>query len=107
LLAVNENREQTQAIHRMQREAQTLDVLLRRREREEILKLHDYHRRCKTPRWIWASDDLRDRTIVGPQTPASVGTQRRSRFPACSQCLGLDVGPRGGRTDDRQKNRFV
>ena len=38
VLAVNEEREQTRAIHRMQREAQTLDGLRRRVERKEILR---------------------------------------------------------------------
>ena len=40
VLTVNEEREQTQAIHRMQREAQTLEGLLRRRERKEIRDRH-------------------------------------------------------------------
>ena len=37
VLTVNEDREQTQAIHRLQREAQTLEGLLARRERDAIL----------------------------------------------------------------------
>jgi DNA primase catalytic core len=40
VLTVNEEREQTQAIHRQQREQQTLEGLLARREREAILTLH-------------------------------------------------------------------
>jgi len=40
VLTVNEEREQTQAIHRQQREQQTLEGLLARRERESILALH-------------------------------------------------------------------
>ena len=40
VLAVNEEREQTQAIHKMQREAQTLDGLFKKRERADIMKLH-------------------------------------------------------------------
>ena len=38
VLTVNEDREQTQAIHRMQREAQTLEGLLRRKDRDELLQ---------------------------------------------------------------------
>ena len=38
VLTVNEDREQTQAIHRMQRESQTLEGLLRRKERDELLQ---------------------------------------------------------------------
>jgi DNA primase len=35
VLTVNEDREQTQAIHRVQREAQTLEGLLRRQDRSD------------------------------------------------------------------------
>jgi DNA primase len=40
VLAVNEDREQTQAIHRKQREAQTLDGLKARLRQKKIVKLH-------------------------------------------------------------------
>jgi hypothetical protein len=40
VLSVDEDREQTQAIHRMQREAQTLEGLLKREERRDIVRLH-------------------------------------------------------------------
>ena len=40
VLTVDEDREQTQAIHRRQREAQTLEGLLARQEREAILDVH-------------------------------------------------------------------
>ena len=40
VLTVNEDRKQTQAIHRLQRERQTLEGLLARQEREDVLKLH-------------------------------------------------------------------
>jgi DNA primase len=40
VLSVNEEREQTQAIHRVQREAQTLEGLLKRRDRDAILAVH-------------------------------------------------------------------
>jgi DNA primase catalytic core len=40
VLAVNEDREQTQAIHKMQREAQTLEGLFKKRERADIRNLH-------------------------------------------------------------------
>ncbi len=49
VLAVNEERAQTQAIHKKQREAQTLAGLLARREREEILKLHGNAQRLLKP----------------------------------------------------------
>ena len=40
VLTVNEDREQTRAIHRIQREAQTLEGLLRKAARTDIFKLH-------------------------------------------------------------------
>lgn len=40
VLSVNEDRAQTQAIHRIQRESQTLDGLLRKRKRDAVVKLH-------------------------------------------------------------------
>jgi DNA primase catalytic core len=49
VLTVNEDREQTQAIHRLQREAQTLEGLLAQQEREEILKVHRNAQRLLKP----------------------------------------------------------
>jgi DNA primase catalytic core len=40
VLTVDEDREQTRAIHRIQREAQTLEGLLARRQRQDIVALH-------------------------------------------------------------------
>jgi DNA primase catalytic core len=40
VLSVNEDRAQTQAIHRAQRESQTLEGLLRKRKRDAVIKLH-------------------------------------------------------------------
>jgi hypothetical protein len=40
VLTVDENREQTRAIHRLQRELRTREGYLRRRERDRLLKLH-------------------------------------------------------------------
>lgn len=49
VLTVNEDREQTQAIHRKQREAQTLEGLLKREERREIVELHRNAQRLLRP----------------------------------------------------------
>ena len=49
VLSVNEEREQTQAIHRVQREAQTLEGLLRRRDRDAILAVHRNAQRLLNP----------------------------------------------------------
>ena len=49
VLSVNEEREQTQAIHRVQREAQTLEGLLRRRDRDAILSVHRNGQRLLKP----------------------------------------------------------
>ena len=49
VLAVNEDREQTQAIHQKQREAQTLDGLKARRRRDKIVRLHRNAQRLLRP----------------------------------------------------------
>jgi len=49
VLSVNEERAQTQAIHRLQREAQTLEGLLKREERRELIRLHQNTQRLLRP----------------------------------------------------------
>jgi DNA primase catalytic core len=49
VLTVDEDRAQTQAIHRKQREAQTLEGLLRRQEREAVLRVHRNAQRLLKP----------------------------------------------------------
>jgi DNA primase len=49
VLTVDEEREQTRAIHRLQRESQTLEGLLARQDRTEILKLHQDAQRLLRP----------------------------------------------------------
>jgi len=49
VLTVDEEREQTRAIHRMQRRAHTLEGLLARKEREGILELHKNAQRLLRP----------------------------------------------------------
>lgn len=49
VLSVNEDREQTQAIHRAQRESQTLAGLLRKRKRDAVVKLHRNAQRLLRP----------------------------------------------------------
>jgi hypothetical protein len=52
VLTVDEDREQTRAIHRKQREAQTLEGLLAREDREGILKVHRDAQRLLRPLWV-------------------------------------------------------
>jgi DNA primase catalytic core len=52
VLTVNEEREQTQAIHRMQREAQTLEGLLRKQERQAIRRRHQNAQRLLAPLFV-------------------------------------------------------
>ena len=48
VLTVNEDREQTKAIHRLQRESQTMAGMLRRKERDTVLAVHrNAHRLLK------------------------------------------------------------
>ena len=49
VLTVNEDREQTRAIHRVQREAQTLEGLLSKRRRQSVLTLHRNAQRLLKP----------------------------------------------------------
>ena len=49
ILTVDEDRKQTQAIHRMQRESQTLGGLLRKLDRLEVLKVHRNAQRLLKP----------------------------------------------------------
>ena len=49
VLSVNEERAQTQAIHKLQREQQTLEGLLRRQERAAIIRLHQNAQRLLKP----------------------------------------------------------
>ena len=52
VLTVNEDREQTQAIHRLQREAQTLEGLHKREARRGILHLHQNAQRLLKPLFV-------------------------------------------------------
>jgi DNA primase (bacterial type) len=49
VLSVNEDREQTKAIHRVQREAQTVEGLLRRQDRAAVLAVHRNAQRLLKP----------------------------------------------------------
>jgi hypothetical protein len=49
VLTVDEGREQTRAIHRLQREAETLEGILAREERDEILTRHHHAQRLLQP----------------------------------------------------------
>jgi DNA primase len=52
VLAVNEERAQTQAIHRLQREAQTLEGLVRKQQRQAIRQLHQNAQRLLQPLFV-------------------------------------------------------
>jgi hypothetical protein len=67
VLTVNEDRKQTQAIHRLQRERQTLEGLLARQEREDLLKLHRNAQRLLQPLFV-ANPYARELTFMDSQT---------------------------------------
>ena len=67
VLSVDEDRTQTQAIHQKQREAQTLEGLLARQEREEVLKLHRNAQRLLKPLFV-ANPYARELTFGDSQT---------------------------------------
>jgi DNA primase catalytic core len=67
VLSVNEEREQTRAIHRVQREAQTLEGLLKRRDRSTILAVHRNAQRLLKPMYV-ANPYARELTFHDNQT---------------------------------------
>jgi hypothetical protein len=67
VLSVNEDRAQTQAIHRVQREAQTLEGLLKRRDRDAILAVHRNAQRLLKPVFV-ANPYARELTFLDSQT---------------------------------------
>jgi len=52
VLSVNEDREQTQAIHKLQREQQTLEGLIRKQQRREIVRRHQNAQRLLEPLFV-------------------------------------------------------
>jgi hypothetical protein len=68
VLSVNEDRAQTQAIHRLQREQETLEGLLRRQERQRLLHLHQNAQRL-----------LRPLTVVNPYAKELTFPDARTR----------------------------
>ena len=67
VLTVNEDRAQTQAIHRIQRESQTIEGLLRRQDRTELLHLHRNAQRLLKPVAV-ANPYARGLTFLDGQT---------------------------------------
>jgi DNA primase len=67
VLTVNEDRSQTQAIHRLQRESQTLEGILARKERQEILKLHRNAQRLLKAMFV-VNPYARELTFLDSQT---------------------------------------
>jgi hypothetical protein len=67
VLTVNEDRSQTQAIHRQQREQQTIEGLLARRDRLETLQLHRNAQRLLKPVFV-ANPYARELTFLDSQT---------------------------------------
>ena len=67
VLGVNESRAQTQAIHKKQREAQTIEGLLAKRERTEVLTVHQNAQRLLKPLFV-ANPYARELTFLDSQT---------------------------------------
>jgi len=66
VLTVDEDRAQTQAIHKKQREAQTLEGLLAKRERDEVLRVHQNAQRLLKPLFV-ANPYARELTFLDNQ----------------------------------------
>jgi len=67
VLTVDEGREQTRAIHQLQRERQTLEGLLLRQDRERLLKIHQDAQRLVRPLLV-ANPFARELTFLDHQT---------------------------------------
>jgi DNA primase len=67
VLTVDEDREQTRAIHRLQRERQTLEGLLARRDRDAIVALHRNAQRLLRPLLV-ANPYARELTFLDDRT---------------------------------------
>src|ERR1035437_5499977 len=67
VLTVNEDREQTRAIHRIQREGQTVEGLLRRQDRDAILAVHRNAQRLTKPVFV-VNPYARELTFQDSQT---------------------------------------
>lgn len=67
VLTVNEDRDQTRAIHRRQREAQTLDGLLVRQDRRDLLAVHHNAQRLLRPLLV-ANPFARELTFLDTRT---------------------------------------
>ncbi len=67
VLTVDEDREQTRAIHRLQREAQTIEGLLARHDRLSILKVHQDAQRLLRPLLV-ANPYARELTFLDDRT---------------------------------------
>jgi len=67
ILTVDEDREQTRAIHRLQRERHTLEGLLARQDRADILKLHQSAQRLLRPLLV-ANPFARELTFLDDRT---------------------------------------
>jgi DNA primase len=67
VLTVNESRAQTQAIHKKQREAQTIEGLLAKRERSEVVTVHQNAQRLLKPFFV-ANPYARELTFLDSQT---------------------------------------
>ena len=63
VLTVDEDREQTRAIHQLQREAQTLEGLLAKRESDHVLRIHQNAQRLLRPLLV-ANPYARDLTFL-------------------------------------------
>jgi CHC2 zinc finger/Toprim-like/DNA primase catalytic core, N-terminal domain len=69
VLTVNEDREQTRAIHRLQRQQQTLEGLLARQDREQVLRVHRNAQRLLQPLLV-ANPYARELTFLDVRTRA-------------------------------------
>jgi DNA primase len=75
VLTVNEEQEQTRAIHRKQREAQTIEGLWARRDREKVVRLHRNAQRLLRPIEV-----VNNHAVEMPDFPDTITRMRRDHM---------------------------
>ena len=106
VLTVDEDRAQTQAIHRKQREAQTLEGLLARQEREDVLKVHQNAQRLLKPLFV-ANPYARELTFLDSQTRTRRDHMKYLTLPGAIALLHQHQRPRKTATHRGKEVEYI
>ena len=114
VLAVDESREQTRAIHRLQRESRTLEGLERRMAKQDTVKLHQNAQRLLRPLFV-VNPYARRLTFLDDTTRTRrdhekyLGAHRRDGAAAPAPAAGAGAGScaAGGWTTSRRRSSDI